>query len=508
MTYVLDLVTNVDAHTGKIRKDAGDNDLPVDKISLTKLAAEAGVTPKHATLQLDGIDKVIKLPVVKGSDGFLGIDTQLLRSHGGVVTRDPGYRSTALGNSEITHITPKGPPLADDPEGKPTAGILRHRGIRIEELVKDPDFLDMVKLLWDGKLPGKQELTGFKRRVKLTTRHLEASPFGKAVARIPVASHPMEALASLVNLLGAANPESSLKEKTPTQRDDECVDLLANVPVLAAALFRRTTDGQDGPEKAIKAEGMPKDLSYVQEFLYRAFGPDMVPPGSLIKDPKRVERAFELLFALHADHEQNCSTATARQITSSGANTYAAVAGAVNALSGDAHGGANERVLNQLTTLMKEVGPDKPIDKVADQAIADSLKTKKQGRKVLYGFGHRVYGAGDPRGVILKKFCDEAFPAESIRDPLLTLAKTIEEKAYANKDMRDKGRYPNVDFYSGILYKALGLEPEFFTVMFALGRLPGWIAHIKEQKGAIFRPRQNYTGAMEKEFIPRADRAA
>ncbi|HJV90981.1 MAG TPA: citrate synthase [Holophagaceae bacterium] len=410
-----------------------------------------------AKIILDG--KEIELPVVTGSEGEKAIDITKLRELTGYVTLDPGYGNTGSCQSAVTFI-----------DGD--QGILRYRGYPIENLAEKASFLEVAHLLIYGELPDAQKKAAFEQEVTMhTLLHEDMKKFFEGY---PSTAHPMAILGAMLNSMSTFYPKKK-------NIDLDIVRLLAKAPTIAAFSHK-------------KSIGQPfiyprNDLSYASNFLHMMFA---VPAQKYEVSPA-VHDALNLLLILHADHEQNCSTSTVRMVGSSNANIFASMAAGVSALWGPLHGGANQEVIEMLDAIQASGGNAK---KAIDQA-----KDKNSGFKLM-GFGHRVYKNFDPRARILKKACDRVLGEMGVSDPLLDIAKGLEEAALSDPYFIERKLYPNVDFYSGIIYRAMGIPTEMFTVMFALGRMPGWIAQWKElrddPKTRINRPRQIYTGANER----------
>jgi len=410
----------------------------------------------------------IELPVVEGSEGEKGIDISRLRAETGMITLDPGYGNTGSCESAITFI--------DGEEG-----ILRYRGYPIEQLAARADFVEVCYLLIFGTLPNAKDLKEFSH--KLTYHSMIHEDMKKIFEGFPPTAHPMATLSSMITSLSTYYPEENESE------DLNIIRLLSKAKTIAAFSYKKTI-------------GQPfiyprNDLSYCANFLRMMFG----VPAEEYELPKVLEEALNLLLILHADHEQNCSTSTVRMVGSSQANLFASIAAGISALWGPLHGGANQRVIEMLETIRND-GSDY-------QKYVELAKNREAGFRLM-GFGHRVYKNFDPRAKILKQKADEVLDQLGIDDPLLDIAKNLEEVALEDDFFIERRLYPNVDFYSGIIYRAMGIPTKMFTVMFALGRLPGWIAQWKEMredpKGRINRPRQIYTGAGEKDFVPVGDR--
>jgi citrate synthase len=411
----------------------------------------------------------IDLPVIVGSEGEKGIDISNLRAKTGYVTLDNGYMNTGACSSAITFI-----------DGD--KGILRYRGIPIEVLAEKSSFLETSYLLLEGKLPTQSELEFFTNRVRRHTMiHEDIKRFYDG---FPRDAHPMAILASVVSSL------STFYQHEEGRPEDELfslntIRLLAKLPTIAAFAYK-------------KSMGQPfmyplNSLSYSENFLHMMFS----TPAEINQIDSVMADTLNLLLILHADHEQNCSTSTVRMVASSKASIFAAITAGICALWGPRHGGANEEVIDMLQQMRREGGGVKKYVELA--------KDKNSSFRLM-GFGHRVYKNFDPRAKILKQQCDKLLAKLKISDPLLDLAKELEEAALKDQYFIDRKLYPNVDFYSGIIYKAMGIPTRAFTVMFALGRLPGWIAHAKEYLNEpgnkINRPRQIYTGAQLSEYVP------
>jgi citrate synthase len=425
-------------------------------------AAPAPATPGTAArISIDGKD--LELPVVVGSEGEVGVDISQLRAKTGAVTLDPGYGNTGACESSITFI-----------DGE--TGILRYRGYPIEELAGQARFTEVSYLLIYGKLPGREELRKFEER--LTYHTLLHEDMKKFFEGFPTSAHPMAMLSSMVASLSAYYPDDG-------DMDLNISRLLAKAATIAAFSYK-------------KSVGQPfiyprNDLSYCSNFLHMMFA---VPSEPYQVRPV-VEKALDLLLILHADHEQNCSTSTVRMVGSSQANLFASISAGICALWGPLHGGANQAVIEMLERIRDDGGNYKK--------YVDMAKDKGSGFRLM-GFGHRVYKNFDPRARILKKMADDVLEDLGITDPLLDLAKALEEVALNDEFFVSRKLYPNVDFYSGIIYRAMGIPTSMFTVMFALGRMPGWIAHWREMlhdpATRINRPRQIYTGATERPYVP------
>lgn len=417
-----------------------------------------------AKLILQG--KEYELPVTIGTENEIGIDISALRQKTGAITLDSGYGNTGSCESSITFI--------DGEEG-----ILQYRGYPIEELAAKSTFVEVSYLLIYGHLPTKQELEKFN--YDLTHHSLLHEDMKKFYEGYPRSAHPMGVLSSMVTSLSAYYPES---EKIKNM-DINIIRLLAKLKTIAAFTYK-------------KSIGQPyiyprNDLSYVSDFINMMFA----VPAEPYEVPKVMEEALDLLLILHADHEQNCSTSTVRMVGSSEANLFASMSAGIAALWGKLHGGANQAVIEMLEKIQADGGD---YNKFVNMA-----KDKNSGFKLM-GFGHRVYKNFDPRAKILKESADKVLDQMGIHDPLLDIAKNLERIALEDSYFVERKLYPNVDFYSGIIYRAMGIPTDMFTVMFALGRLPGWIAQWKEMRedknARIYRPRQIYTGATKRPYIP------
>lgn len=419
-----------------------------------------------ATLEYQG--KKYDFPVIKGTEDELAIDIKALRSVSGMITLDPGYKNTGACESAITFL-----------DGE--LGILRYRGYAIEELAEKADFLEVAYLLIFGELPNKVELEKFHNDIKGESEVDEEMK--KILDGFPKSAHPMGVLSSLTSALIAFNP-SSVNVSSEKDMYWAIVRILAKFPVLVAWTLR-------------KRKGLPLDygddtLGYVENIHKMMFK----KPNQEYKRNKIVIDALDKLLILHADHEQNCSTSTVRMVGSSHAGLFASLSAGISALWGPLHGGANQAVLEMLEAIEKDGG---------DTAKYMAKAKDKDDPFRLMGFGHRVYKNFDPRAKIIKKSAEEVLADLGIDDPILEIAKGLAKEALEDSYFVDRKLYPNVDFYSGIIYRALGIPTEMFTVMFAMGRLPGWIAQWREMRlknEPIGRPRQVYTGANLRSFVP------
>ena len=421
-----------------------------------------------AKLQLDG--KEYDLPTVVGSEGEVGVDISKFRAQSKAITIDSGYGNTGSCQSAVTFI---------DGEN----GILRYRGYPIEQIAENATFSETSYLLLNGELPNAQELKSFDEG--LTYHSMLHEDMKKFFEGYPPTAHPMAILSSMVASLSAYYPCANREEN----HDLNIIRLLAKAITIASFSYK-------------KSIGQPfmyprNHLSYTGRFLDMMFS---VPAEPFEVNPV-LERVLNMLLILHADHEQNCSTSTVRMVGSSGANLYASIAAGICALWGPLHGGANQKVIEMLRQIEDDGG--------GYQKFVDKAKDKDDDFRLM-GFGHRVYKNFDPRARILKKAADDVLEELGIDDPLLEIAKNLERVALEDEYFVKRRLYPNVDFYSGIIYSAMGIPVNMFTVMFALGRMPGWLAHWKELRtdtsSRINRPRQIYTGETERSFVPIADR--
>jgi len=429
---------------------------------MTETATSAAGAVLHT-----GSGEDLQLQVVPSTEGAPGVDVTKLLSRTGLVTYDPGFANTASCSSGITYI-----------DGD--AGILRYRGYPIEELAEKSTFAEVSYLLVYGKLPSPDELAAFTTRL---TRHtLLHEDLKRFFDGFPRDAHPMPVLSSAVSALSTFY-QDSLDPFNPEQVDLSTIRLLAKLPTIAAYAHK-------------KSVGQPflypdNSLGLVENFLRMTFG---LPAEPYQVDPV-VVRALDLLFILHADHEQNCSTSTVRLVGSAQANLFASVSAGINALFGPLHGGANSAVLEMLEGIRADGGDVKQ--------FVERVKAKEKGVKLM-GFGHRVYKNYDPRAAIIKKTADDMLSALGKRDDLLDIAMELEGYALADDYFVSRKLYPNVDFYTGLLYRAMGFPTKMFTVLFAIGRLPGWIAQwhemINDPETKIGRPRQLYTGPASRSY--------
>ena len=410
-------------------------------------------------------DKSLELPVVAATAGSSAVDISKLHAGLGLHTYDQGFVNTASTKSEITFI-----------DGE--AGILRYRGYPIEQLAASKSFLEVSHLLIYGELPSKSELENFDTGIRRHTLiHEDLKSFFDA---FPQNAHPMSVLAAGVSALSTFY-QDSLDPRDPEQVELSTKRLLAKLPVLAAYAYK-TSLGQAllYPDNS---------LSMVENFLRLTFG---TMAEDYVQNPV-ITKALDTLLILHADHEQNCSTSAVRLVGSAQANLFASVSSGINALFGPLHGGANEAVLDMLTQI-RDSGQ-------SVQQFVDKVKNKEEGTKLM-GFGHRIYKNFDPRATIIKATADKVLGELGIKDPLLDIAKDLEATALADPYFAERKLYPNVDFYTGVIYKALGFPAPMFTALFAMGRLPGWIAHWREMmedsSNRIVRPQQVYLGQTER----------
>ena len=417
------------------------------------------------TARLEVNEKSIDLPLVMGSESEIGIDISKLRSQTKAITLDPGFVNTGSCESGITYL-----------DGE--KGILRYRGYPIEQLAEKSNFLEVSYLLIYGELPTNKQLNDFEHNIKQhTLLHEDVRHIYQA---FPKDAHPMAILSSIVCALSTFYPDFSAT-------DSDAVDLaiwrlMGKLPTIAAWSYKKNI-------------GQPfvypiNEFTYTKNFLNMLFG----VPTTNYEVPEEFVKALNVLFILHADHEQNCSTSTVRLVGSSEANLFASISTGIAALWGPLHGGANQAVLEMLKQIHNDGGDV--------QKFVNLAKDKGSGFRLM-GFGHRVYKNFDPRATILKGYCDKILDLLGTPDPLLDIAKQLEEAALTDEYFIERNLYPNVDFYSGIIYKALGFPTDMFTVLFSLGRLPGWIAHWLEMRNGISkigRPRQIYTGQTERNF--------
>lgn len=423
-----------------------------------------------AELTLEG--KKYEFPIIEGSEQEKAIDISKLRDQTGYITIDPGYKNTGATKSAITFL--------DGEEG-----VLNYRGYSIEDLAEKSSFLEVAYLLIYGELPTEKQFAEFEHEIR--THTLVNEDMRKIFEGFPVNAHPMGVLSSLVSAMSAFYPDANA-QNSEAETQLHIIRLLAKLPTIATWSYK-------------KSQGHPvnypqNELDYCSNFLNMMFS---LPVAKYNVDPV-VSAALNKLLILHADHEQNCSTSTVRLVGSSHANIFSSISSGISALWGPLHGGANQEVIEMLEAIKADGGDT--------QKYINMAKDKSSGFR-LFGFGHRVYKNFDPRARIIKKAADDVLNKLGINDPVLEIAQKLEKAALEDDYFVQRKLYPNVDFYSGIIYRALGIPTNMFTVMFAIGRLPGWIAQWKEMrvnKEPIGRPRQIYTGAPKREFISISER--
>jgi citrate synthase len=421
----------------------------------------------EAKLELDG--KTHRVPIIVGTEGEKAIDVSNLRNETGYITLDDGYSNTGSCRSQVTFI-----------DGE--LGILRYRGIPIEELAEKSTFVETAYLIIYGWLPNRAELKRFSDL--LTANQSIHEDMRYHFEGFPATAHPMAILSAMINASGCFD-SSLVTDGNPSQFEVQVARLISQVRTIAAFSYRKSSGRPIIYPKAA--------YKYTANFLHMLFS----NPYDDYELKPEVVRALDLIFLLHADHEQNCSTATVRMVASSQANLFACAAAGVCALWGPLHGGANQAVVEMLDEIHKS-GDD-------GSKFIDAAKDKASGKRLM-GFGHRIYKHYDPRAKIIKQACDNLLSVLHVSDPLLDIAKKLEEAALRDAYFVERKLYPNVDFYSGIIMRALGIPLEMFTVIFAIGRMPGWIANYKEiaedAKARIYRPRQIYTGATLNHYVP------
>ena len=422
---------------------------------------------KKAELHYDG--KVYEVPVKVGTENEYALDISALRGQSSLITLDSGFKNTGSCESSITFL-----------DGE--KGVLRYRGYSIEELAEKSTFLEVAYLLIYSELPTKIQLDAFTKEI--CEHSLVHEDVRSILDGFPSKAHPMGVLSSLVSSLTAFYPKSLDPNRSSSQVNGTIIRAIAKLPTLAAWSYKN---------RVRQPIVYPKNhLNYSANFMQMMFA---LPTTEYVVSPV-ITRAIDKLLILHADHEQNCSTSTVRIVGSSHASLYASVSAGIAALWGPLHGGANQAVIEMLEAIKKDGGNvDKYVVKAKDKD--DPFR--------LMGFGHRVYKSFDPRATIIKKAADDVLKELKINDPVLDIAKRLEEVALKDDYFQSRNLYPNVDFYSGIIYRALGIPTDMFTVMFALGRLPGWIAQWKEMREnhePIGRPRQVYVGATERKYVP------
>ena len=424
---------------------------------------------KAASLDING--QTLQMDVVKGTENELGIDALALRQQTGVINLDPGYGNTGSCASAVTFL-----------DGN--KGTIHHRGYELKDLAANCNFLEVAYLLMDGELPNSGEYKNWENLIN------DSSYLGPSLQELmnhyPVRSHPMSLLASVV--LSLTGFYGDLGEEKFYQFDMDVVRLIAKTPLIAAHFYRR--------KRGMGYIYSEPSLGYAENFLNSMF-------SKRLSDERRkiMANALEKLLIIHADHEQNCSTSTVRMISSSGANVYAAISGGIGALWGPLHGGANEAVINMLEYIEMSDGDLSSVIKRA--------KDKEDPFKLM-GFGHRVYKTYDPRAVIAKKVVDQLLEELGVDEPLVDTAIELEKIALEDEYFVKRNLYPNVDFYTGIAYKAMGIPKEMFTVMFTMGRMAGWLAHLLEfrddESRRICRPRQIYVGHPIRPYVPMSER--
>ena len=408
-----------------------------------------------------------EFPVIIGTENEPAIDIAKLRSDTGLITIDSGFKNTGSTTSSITFL--------DGEEG-----ILRYRGYRIEDLAEKSSFMEVAYLLIHSELPTQAQFEDFTKQITYHT--LVHEDIKKILDGFPSNAHPMGVLSSLICSLSAFYPDSLNPNSTPEEVNLSMIRLLAKMPTFAAWAYKN--------KMGHPVNYPDNSLDYCSNFLKMMFA---LPAERYQVDPV-VAKALDVLLILHADHEQNCSTSTVRIVGSSDANLYASVASGISALWGPLHGGANQAVIGMLEAIKADGGD-------ADKWLAKAKDKNDPFR--LMGFGHRVYKNFDPRATIIKEACDNVLNKLGVNDPILDIAKKLEQAALSDPYFIERKLYPNVDFYSGIIYRAIGFPTEMFTVLFALGRLPGWIAQWKEMhenKEPIGRPRQIYTGKTARDY--------
>lgn len=429
------------------------------------------MSDKKATLEYDG--QTIELDTIIGTENEVGIDITSLRAKTGMITLDPGYGNTGSCTSDITFINGE-------------KGILKYRGFAIEELAEKSNFMETAFLVLYGHLPNKEELTKFETGIgKEATLHYGMKSHFEG---FPDNAPPMAVLSAMLNTLSCYNTDLLTTATEGDAFELPAAKIISKVRAIAAWAYRTSIGKPFMPPRP--------DLSYSANFLHMMFSETF----NMYEVHPDVERALDLFLILHADHEQNCSTSTVRMVGSSHASLFSAVSAGVGALWGPLHGGANCEVIKMLTRIHDEgISPREFVEKAKD----------KNSPEKLMGFGHRVYKSFDPRAKILKGQVDKVLKALDIQDPLLDIAYELEEMARSEDYFIERNLYPNVDFYSGILLRAIGIPVDMFTVLFAIGRMPGWISHWREmhvQSLRISRPRQVYTGETEQTFVPLEDR--
>ena len=414
--------------------------------------------------------KTFELPIIEGTENEKGVDISKLRQETGLITLDVGYQNTGACASAITFI-----------DGD--RGILRYRGIPIEELAEKASFTEVAYLLIYGDLPNREQQQLFSQR--LTQNSMIHEEMLRFFDGFPPTAHPMAILATMVNSMSVYYTDYFTEDFKAETFDPMAASLISRIRTIAAYSYKHSIGHPHVYPK--------RDLKYASNFLYMMFDSPVSP---YIPDPD-IEKALSTLLILHADHEQNCSTSTVRLVGSSMANLYASVCAGICALWGPLHGGANQKVIEMLENIKK--------DNVTIRQCIDSAKDRENKFR-LFGFGHRVYKNYDPRAKILKQYCEILFRKHDYHDALIDIAMELEEAALNDEFFIERKLYPNVDFYSGLLYRMIGIPTNMFTVMFAIGRLPGMIAQWKEMRDTvplkIGRPRQIYTGSTLRHYVP------
>lgn len=423
------------------------------------------VESEQAEIRVGG--KAFTLPVIEGTEGERAIDISRLREQGGVLTLDYGFRNTASCKSRISYL-----------DGE--RGILRYRGYAINEIAEKSRFVEVAYLLVHGRLPSEAETAAFSRLLNAHSMiHEDMRYFFR---NYPEHAHPMAILSAMAVSLSTFYPELT---NTREELDIATTRLLSKMRTIAAFSYKKSIG-----EPFIYPR---HDLKYCENFLNMMFS----SPVQRYEVEPAIAKAMNVLLILHGDHEQNCSTSTVRLVGSAGVNLYAAVAAGICALWGPIHGGANQKVIEMLEQIHREGGK---VDEWIERA------RRKESKSLLYGFGHAVYKKLDPRAAIVKRTCDDVLETVTHSDPLLDLAKQIEEKALQDDYFIERNLYPNVDFYSGIVYRAMGIPKNMFPVIFAIGRLPGWIAQWREAMDdpefRLQRPRQVYIGPTARDYVP------
>lgn len=418
--------------------------------------------PEGIKLTIEG--KEIEFPVIVGSENEKALDISALRKETGYITLDNGFVNTGSCSSGVTFL-----------DGE--KGILRYRGYPIEQLAEKSNFIEVSYLLNYGELPSAKQLTDFKESI----RAVDQLPKGveNIIDQFPKDAHPMGVISAAISSLSAFQPEFLDPNVSQELKDKAIVQLMGQLKIAMARFYRNTVG------KPVVASD--KSKTFCEDFLHMMFGEEVKP---------EIEKALDVLLMLHADHEQNCSASTVRVVGSSHANVFACISAGIDALWGQLHGGANQAVLEMLEAIQQGGGDHKLfLEKAKDKS--DPFR--------LMGFGHRVYKNFDPRARIIKKACDSVLTTLGVNDQLLDIAKGLEEEALKDEYFVKRNLYPNVDFYSGIIYRALGIPVNMFTAMFALGRLPGWLAQWRELRldpaAKIARPRQIYVGANERNYV-------